>query len=95
VSAFVVLCRADTAGECQAAAEAIRAALGTEPDGAELAVQSHTNSGGRHYEAGCHYDRELPGSIEYAFRCRRHAQALRPRADERRPRTTRGRGRIR
>ena len=51
----------------------LRADAGPDVDGARL----DTRRAARKYEAVCYYDRDRPGSMEYAFRCRRFAKAER------------------
>jgi hypothetical protein len=54
----------------------IRQHLGGEPEGAELAVTAIQSDGRMGYDITCSYDRDLPGSMEYAFRCQRRIPQL-------------------
>jgi hypothetical protein len=49
----------------------LRQHLGGEPEGAELVVTANQRDGSTGYDITCSYDRELPGSMEYAFYCQR------------------------
>jgi hypothetical protein len=55
--------------ECHRFIAAIRATLGEEPEGAELAIKGFPHDFGRYYEVVCYYDDAYPLAEEYAFRC--------------------------
>lgn len=58
----------------------LRRTHGPEPDGAQLEVVPATGSRGRSFEVICRFDREVPGSMDYAFRCRQAARGDGPAA---------------
>ncbi len=70
MTAVVVLCGRPSHDECRTAAEELRAALGPEPGGAALEIRPAGRPSRSAYEVVCHYDRDVPGSMEYAYRCR-------------------------
>ncbi len=59
--------------ECKRFAEAIRQKLGTEPEGAQLAVKRFPHDFGTYYELVCRYDPESPEAVAYAFACESHS----------------------
>jgi hypothetical protein len=92
VSAEIRLAGPAAYDACDAAEQAVRDTLGTEPDGAELLIRRAGSTVGQSHELVCRYDRELPGSMEYAFRCWKHlngqSRSSQPKA---KPRTGRAR----
>jgi hypothetical protein len=55
--------------ECNAFLRQLRRQLGTEPEGARLAVKHERDGNDGYYEVVCHYDTNHPASVEYAFKC--------------------------
>ena len=55
--------------ECLAYIRQLRRTLGQEPDGARLATARNPHDFGTYLSVVCHYDVNVPASIEYAFRC--------------------------
>jgi hypothetical protein len=54
--------------ECNVFIEQLRRVFGTEPEGARLAIKRNPHDFGEYLEVVCHYDDELPDSVEYAFK---------------------------
>ena len=55
--------------ECKQFIEAIRKALGNEPERAHLVVKGFPHDFGTYHEVVCYYDTANEQSSEYAFKC--------------------------
>jgi hypothetical protein len=55
--------------ECRAYVALLRRALGPEPDGASLSVQSNPHDFGTYLSAVCYFDPANEAAIDYALRC--------------------------
>jgi hypothetical protein len=55
--------------ECEAFINQIRRTLGTEPDGARLAIKSFPHDFGSYMDVVCYYDTDNDESVTYAFMC--------------------------
>jgi hypothetical protein len=61
--------------ECKEFVRLIRRTLGTEPEGARLAVKFNRDGDYGYYEVVCHYDGKNEAAIDYAFKCESDAPA--------------------
>ena len=59
--------------ECNRFIERIRQVLGSEPEGAKLAIKSFPHDFGNYLEVVCWYDENYPNSIKYAYCCESNA----------------------
>ena len=64
--------------ECKRYIDAIRLALGPEPDGARLAIKGFPHDFGTYYEVICYYDDENEDAVTYAFKCESDAPVTWP-----------------
>jgi len=55
--------------ECRTYIGELRRIFGEEPEGARLSVRSNPHDFGAYLSVVCHYDPNIQGAIEYAFRC--------------------------
>ena len=55
--------------ECRRFIDLIRRVLGPEPEGARLTIKREEHDFGSYFEVVCHFDTDLPESVEYACRC--------------------------
>ena len=55
--------------ECRRFITLLRQKCGAEPEGARFAVKSFPHDFGDSLEVVCHFDEDLPASVEYAYRC--------------------------
>lgn len=53
--------------QCKRLIEAIRAELGSEPEGANLKIKSCLHDFGTYYEVYCWFDPESPAATTYAY----------------------------
>ena len=62
--------------ECRRFVKLLRQTFGPEPDGAQLRTKSFPHDFGTYYEVVCHFNSDMPASIEYAMRCESEAPAF-------------------
>lgn len=55
--------------ECHRFIALLRKTFGPEPEGAELRVKAFPHDFGTYYEVVCHYDTDIPASVDYALHC--------------------------
>jgi hypothetical protein len=61
--------------ECRRFIQLLRKTFGPEPDGARLSLKWFDHDFGPYCEVVCHFNTELPESVDYAFRCESDAPA--------------------
>jgi len=67
--------RAKALEECDRFIRLLRETFGPEPEGARLSIKWFAHDFGSYCEVVCHFNPEIPGSVEYAQRCEDHAPA--------------------
>ncbi len=55
--------------ECQRFIQLLRDTFGPKPEGAALRIKSFEHDFGTYHEVVCWFNPELPGFVDYAFRC--------------------------
>jgi hypothetical protein len=64
--------------ECRRFIKVLRETFGPEPSGAYLMTKAFEHDFGTYYEVVCHFNPEVPDSIDYAFRLEREAPTTWP-----------------
>ena len=55
--------------ECQLYRDQLRRQFGPEPEGATLQIKVFNHEFGQYMEVICHYDTDMPNSVNYAMQC--------------------------